>query len=165
MLSRRPSRTPRAVRGAGSIFGYAILARMTTLEQLNARGQGFLPGLIGIEILSLEPGRLTSRLTIRPELLAPNGYLHAAAIIALADTTCGYGAFTDLPDGAQNFTTIELKSNFLGTAREGIIACTATRVHGGRTTQVWDAQVMDESNGKTIALFRCTQLILYPRLG
>ena len=136
---------------------------MTTLEQLNTRGQGYLPGLIGIEFLSLEPGRLTSRLQVRPELLAPNGYLHAAAIIALADTACGYGTFTDLPDGADNFTTIELKSNFLGTARQGTVHCTATRVHSGRTTQVWDAEVTDETSGKMIALFRCTQLILYPR--
>jgi len=136
---------------------------MTTIDQLNARGQGYLPGLIGIEILSLEPGRVTSRLAIRPELLAPNEYLHAATVVALADTTCGYGTITDLPSGAQNFTTIELKSNFLNTAREGGIACVATCVHGGRTTQVWDAQVTDEASGKTIALFRCTQLILYPR--
>src|SRR5215212_2880296 len=97
---------------------------MTTLDQLNARSEGFLPGLIGIEFLTIEPGRLTSRLVIRPELLAPNGYLHAAAVIALADTACGYGTFTDLPEGANNFTTIELKSNFLGTARDGVIACT-----------------------------------------
>ena len=136
---------------------------MTTIDQLNLRGEGFLPGLIGIEFLTLQPGRLTSRLTVRPELLAPNGYLHAAVIIALADTACGYGAFTDLPDGAQNFTTIELKSNFLETARQGVIACVATRLHSGRTTQVWDAEVKDEASGKTMALFRCTQLILYPR--
>ena len=136
---------------------------MTTLEQLNARGEGRLPGLIGIEVLSLEPGRLTSRLSLRPELLAPNGYLHAATIIALADTSCGYGTIADLPDGAQNFTTIELKSNFMGTTRDGGIACVATQAHKGRTTQVWDAEVKDEASGKTIALFRCTQLILYPR--
>lgn len=143
---------------------------MTTVDQLNLRSQGYLPGLIGIEFLTIESGRLTSRLPIRPELLAPNGYLHAAAVIALADATCGYGTFTDLPNGANNFTTIELKSNFLGTAREGVIACVATRVHGGRTTQIWDATVTDvpqessaKTPGKTIALFRCTQLILYPR--
>ncbi|HSK65962.1 MAG TPA: PaaI family thioesterase [Anaerolineales bacterium] len=136
---------------------------MTTVDDLNARGQGYLPGLIGIEFLSLEPGRLTSRLQVRPELLAPNSYLHAAAIIALADTACGYGTFTDLPDGANNFTTIEFKSNFLGTARQGAIVCVATRLHSGSTTQVWDAEVKDEGSGKTIALFRCTQLILYPR--
>ncbi len=134
---------------------------MITVEQLNARGQGYLPGLIGIEILSVEPGRLTSRLPLRPELLAPNGYLHAATVIALADTTCGYGTIADLPNGAQSFTTIELKSNFLGTARQGVIACVGTRLHGGQTTQVWDAEVAEEANEKTIALFRCTQLILY----
>ncbi len=136
---------------------------MNTIDQLNARSQGTLPGLIGIEFTSYEPGRLTSRLVLRPELLAPNGYLHAATIIALADTACGYGTFTDLPDGANNFTTIELKSNFLGTAREGSIACVAIRIHSGRTTQIWDAEVRDETSGKKIALFRCTQLILYPR--
>ncbi len=136
---------------------------MTNLEQLNARSQGTLPGLIGIEFTSIEPGRATSRLALRPELLAPNGYLHAAVVIAIADTTCGYGTFTDLPSGANNFTTIELKTNFLGTAREGTIVCVATRVHNGRTTQIWDAQVTDEASGKTIALFRCTQLIIYPR--
>lgn len=138
---------------------------MITIEQLNARGQGTLPGLIGIEILSLDLGWLTSRLALRPELLAPNGYLHAATVIALADTTCGYGTIAHLPEGAQNFTTIELKSNFLGTAREGVIACVATQLHGGRTTQVWDAEVTDEGNGKKIALFRCTQLIIYPRIS
>jgi 1,4-dihydroxy-2-naphthoyl-CoA hydrolase len=137
---------------------------MTTIDQLNARGQGFLPGLIGIEFISVEPGQLTSRLALRPELLAPNGYLHAATVIALADTTCGYGTINDLPNGAQNFTTIELKSNFLNTAREGVIACVATRAHNGRTTQIWDARVTDEATGKTMALFRCTQLIIYPRL-
>ena len=136
---------------------------MTTLDQLNTRGQGYLPGLLGIEFTSLERGRLTSRLVLRPELLAPNGYLHAAVVIALADTACGYGTLTDLPAGANNFTTLELKSNFLGTARQGAIACTAMRLHSGRTTQVWDAEVKDEMSGKTIALFRCTQLILYPR--
>ena len=136
---------------------------MLTLEQLQSRGAGFLPGLLGIEFTSIEPGRLTSRLAIRRELMAPNGFLHAAAIIGLADTTCGYGTIAHLPNGAQNFTTLELKSNFIGTAREGIIACVATQAHSGRTTQIWDAAVTDESNEKTIALFRCTQLILYPK--
>ncbi len=132
-----------------------------SLEQLNARGRGRLPGWFGMEFTALEPGRLASRLALRPEMLAPNGYLHAATVVALADTTCGYGTVAHLPAGARNFTTIELKSNFLGTARDGVITCAAALVHGGRTTQVWDAEVRLESTGKTIALFRCTQLILY----
>jgi 1,4-dihydroxy-2-naphthoyl-CoA hydrolase len=136
---------------------------MSILEDLNERGVGTLPGLIGLEIVEAEEGRLASRLELRGELMAPNGYLHAATVVALADTSCGYGTFVNLPEGAQGFTTVELKSNFVGTKREGVIRCEARLVHGGRTTQVWDATVSDEDSGKPIALFRCTQMILYPR--
>jgi 1,4-dihydroxy-2-naphthoyl-CoA hydrolase len=135
---------------------------MSIVDGLNERGVGTLPGLIGVEILEAEGGRLESRLELREELMAPNGYLHAATIVALADTSCGYGTFVSLPAGAEGFTTIELKSNFLGTKRAGVIGCEVTLAHGGRTTQVWDATVTDE-DGRLLALFRCTQLVLYPR--
>jgi 1,4-dihydroxy-2-naphthoyl-CoA hydrolase len=133
-----------------------------TVEELNSWSVGMLPGLVGVEVCEVAPGRLSARLSLRPELLAPNGYLHAASVIALADTASGYGTMANLPTGARGFTTIELKTNFLGTAREGALACEATLVHGGRTTQIWDAQVTDAASGKTLALFRCTQMILYP---
>jgi uncharacterized protein (TIGR00369 family) len=106
---------------------------------------------------------LIAELDIRPELLAPNGFLHAASVIALADTACGYGCIAHLPDGADNFTTVELKTNFLGTAREGTLACIAKPAHLGRTTQVWDATVTRKTDGAAIALFRCTQMILWPK--
>ena len=138
---------------------------MSLLDRLNERGVGTLPGLIGIEVLEAEKGRLASRLELRDELMAPNGYLHAATIVALADTSCGYGTFVSLPQGGEGFTTVELKSNFLGTKRAGVIGCAARLAHGGRTTQVWDATVNDAEGGKPLALFRCTQLILYPREG
>src|ERR687889_1820330 len=131
---------------------------MAFLDELNERGAGTLPGLIGLEIERAEEGRLASRLDLREELLAPNGYLHAATVIALADTSCGYGCFVNLPDEAEGFTTVELKSNFLGTKREGIIECEATLVHGGRATQVWDATVTDSESGKKLALFRCKMM-------
>ena len=124
-------------------------------------GTGFLPGLVGVEIVAVEPGLVRSRLAVRREVMAPNGFLHAAAVIALADTSCGYGCVANLPQGASGFTTIELKSNFLGTAREGAIACRATPVHLGRTTQVWDAEVTLEGGERKIALFRCTQMVLW----
>ena len=136
---------------------------MSTLDELNKRGMGTLPGLIGLTIVDAEEGKISSRLDLRMELMAPNGYMHAATVIALADTSCGYGTFVNLPEGAQSFTTIELKSNFVGTKRGGAIRCDAKLVHGGRTTQVWDATVYDEERGKPLALFRCTQMILYPR--
>jgi uncharacterized protein (TIGR00369 family) len=115
--------------------------------------------LLGIAFVSVESGRAELRLPLRQELLAPNGYLHAGTVVALADTACGYGCVASLPDGGTGFTTIELKTNFLGTARDGVLECAATLVHGGRTTQVWDATV--RRGEKTIALFRCTQLVLY----
>ena len=123
--------------------------------------QGTLPAHLGFELLSAEPGRLRSALQVQPHHLAPNGYLHAAAVVMLADTTCGFGCMMHLPEGAQSFTTIELKSNHLGTAREGRVEGSARPVHLGRTTQVWDATVT--AAGKTIALFRCTQMILWPK--
>jgi 1,4-dihydroxy-2-naphthoyl-CoA hydrolase len=134
-----------------------------TLDSFAHRGDGRLPGLIGVRFTVVAENRIDAELEIRPELLAPNGYLHAATIIALADTACGYGCLAHLPTGAENFTTIELKSNFLGTVREGKIACVATPAHLGNTTQVWDAVVADGARGRRIALFRCTQLILWPR--
>jgi len=134
-----------------------------TLDALNRRGAGFLPGLFGLRVMAVEQGMLIAELDIRPEILAPNGFLHAASVIALADTSCGYGCIAHLPKGAENFTTIELKSNFLGTERKGTIACIAKAAHLGRNTQVWDATVSRHADGKPIALFRCTQMILWPR--
>ncbi len=134
-----------------------------TVAKMNQRGEGRLPGLVGFTVVALEHGMLVAEMAIRPELLAPNGYLHAASVIALADTACGYGCLAHLPDGAHNFTTVELKSNFLGTARDGTLACVARPAHLGRTTQVWDATVTRKADGAAIALFRCTQVVLYPR--
>jgi uncharacterized protein (TIGR00369 family) len=134
-----------------------------TIEEANRRCKGTLPGTLGIEFIELKRGHAASLLAIRPEHLAPNGYLHAAAVVALADTCCGIGSLASLPDGANSFTTIELKTNFVGTAVEGVIRCVAELAHSGRTTQLWDAEVTDEAQQHTLALFRCTQLILYPR--
>ena len=123
-------------------------------------GEGHLPGLMGIKILALEQGLVRAELGVRKDLFAPNGFLHAGTVVTLADTACGYGCLAHLPVGAKGFTTIELKSNHLGTARDGVIEVEARAVHMGRTTHVWDATVKHQGTGKTIALFRCTQMIL-----
>jgi uncharacterized protein (TIGR00369 family) len=124
-------------------------------------GDGHLPGYLGVEIIAVSREAVDSRMQVRREVMAPNGYLHAASVVALADTSCGYGCVASLPEGARGFTTIELKSNFLGTARDGAIRCRATPAHLGRTTQVWDAVITTETDGKVIALFRCTQMVLW----
>lgn len=134
-----------------------------TLEDFKRFGDGHLPGLVGVEIVTLSRELVESRMAVRREVMAPNGFLHAASVIALADTSCGYGCLATLPGGAKGFTTIELKANFLGTAREGAIRCRSTPVHLGRTTQVWDSVITAEASGAKIALFRCTQMVLWPK--
>ena len=133
-----------------------------TPESFQEIGRARLPGLLGIEVLEVAQGSARLRLPIRGDLLAPNGFLHAGAVVTLADTAAGYGCVASLPEGATGFTTIELKSNFFGTARSGAIATTARMVHGGRRTQVWEADVVDETTGKAIARFACTQMVLWP---
>lgn len=131
---------------------------------LAERQQGTLPGELGIEWDEVAKGAARGRFTVQRRHMAPNGFLHAASVIALVDTACGYGCMASLPEGAGGFTTLELKANYLGTAKEGeTVVCRAWLVHGGRTTQVWDAEAINETTGKTMAVFRCTQMVLRPR--
>jgi 1,4-dihydroxy-2-naphthoyl-CoA hydrolase len=134
-----------------------------TLADWNAAGAEYLPGHLGIAFVKVEPQEVVARLPVGKVLTAWNGFLHAGAVVTLADTCCGYGTVRALPAGAAGFTTIELKSNFLGSTREGVIVCTARPLHQGRTTQVWDAVVVPEGADKPIAQFRCTQMILWPK--
>lgn len=134
-----------------------------TIEEINQTGKGCLPGLMGVDFTEVSREIVTAELVVREELLAPNGFLHAASIIALADTVAGFGTIFSLPKGAQSFTTIELKSNFFGTVTEGVIAAEGKPVHRGRSTQVWDVTVTNQTSGKKIALFRCSQMVLWPR--
>ncbi|MBX3479752.1 MAG: PaaI family thioesterase [Caulobacter sp.] len=127
------------------------------------RQKGRLPGHLGIVWDEVRSGFVKGRFEVETYHMAPNGFLHAASVVALADSAAGYGCVMSLPEGASGFTTIELKSNFLGTARDGTVVTEAILVHGGRTTQVWDAVVRHAETGKTIALFRCTQMVLWPK--
>lgn len=136
--------------------------RESLTQVLTAAGASTLPGHMGIEVVAIEEGQARLRLEIAPHHLAPNGYLHAGAIITLADTAAGYGCVGNLPEGGTGFTTLEMKANFLGTLLQGAMTAEALMAHGGRTTQVWDVTVSDEEAGRRLALFRCTQLILYP---
>jgi 1,4-dihydroxy-2-naphthoyl-CoA hydrolase len=136
---------------------------MLTPDDFNKRGAENLPGYLGIVITRVSESEVCSELPVKKSLMAPNGFLHAGSVVTLADTSAGYGCVANLPEGAIGFTTIELKSNHVGTARDGTIECTATVVHLGKTTQVWDAVVTHRESGKRIAYFRCTQMVLYPK--
>ena len=130
-----------------------------TLAQLQEMGSFGFPGLLGIEFDEAGDGAMRARLELAEKHMAPNGYLHAGTVVGFADSACGYGCILNLPEGATGFTTIELKTNFLRSANEGTIECEGRLVHGGRTTQIWDATVTD-AEARRMALFRCTQLIL-----
>ena len=133
------------------------------IAEFNAEAAACLPGLLGIEMLSIDGDRFESRLSVSGRHHAPNGFLHAASVVALADTTCGFAARLKLPEGSAGFTTVELKSNHMGTLLEGELRCTATPVHVGRSTQVWDARVYNPEGDRTVAVFRCTQMVLWPK--
>jgi uncharacterized protein (TIGR00369 family) len=143
-------------------------------RQLSARLAGGLAGHLGIRMIEVRVGYFCAEMLLMPHHLAANGYLHAGSVVTLADTACGFGCFAALPAGANNFTTIELKSNFLRTTTSGTLRAEARLVHGGRRTQVWDATVSEvagpdaaengaEAEARALALFRCTQMILYPQ--
>jgi uncharacterized protein (TIGR00369 family) len=127
----------------------------------NQISQGFLPDLLGIHIDKITENQLEASFEIRKNLFAPNGFLHAGSVVTLADTLAGYACVAYLPEGAKGFTTIELKSNFMSTAKEGKVIATATAEHLGKQTQVWDVIVKHAETGKKMAMFRCTQMILY----
>ena len=135
--------------------------RIELTRVLEGLGATRLPGLLGLELVELGDGQAKMRCVVEEKHLASNGYLHAASVVALADTTAGYGCVANLPQDALGFTTIELKSNHLGTLLEGGMLSEGIMAHGGRTTQVWDVVVSAEDSGKKIALFRCTQMLLY----
>ena len=144
--------------------GFSKLAMdKTSLEAANAVGKASFPGHMGIEFTNLDPAQIEAEFTITNAHMAPNGFLHGASVVALADTIAGFATMLNLPEGAGGFTTIELKNNYLGTAREGVIKGVGTPVHLGRSTQVWDVEVSRASDNKTIALFRCTNMILWPK--
>jgi uncharacterized protein (TIGR00369 family) len=123
---------------------------------------GCFPSMIGLEMLEVERTRVRGRLETRDQLIAGTGYLWAPVIVGLADALCAAGTGANLPGGA-TFTTVELKTNFLGSARPGeVVVGEAVPAHVGRTTHVWDVTVTNEATRRTIALHRCTQMVLYP---
>lgn len=122
-----------------------------------------VPGQLGCVFDHAAEDLVIGHIDVTENLIAGTGFLFAPAVIALADTCAAIGCGNNLPDGA-SFTTIELKTNFLSSARLGErVTCRCVPAHLGRQTHVWDAEVTNESTGRTMALFRCTQMVLPPR--
>jgi len=133
------------------------------VAQLNEFARSKHPGMVGVEVLSCDPELVTGRLPVTEAVVSGTGFLWAPVVVTLADWLCACGIGGHLPEGT-SFTTLEIKTNFLGTVRQGgSVLGKARPVHTGRSTHVWDVEVSDEATGKVIALFRCTQMVLHPR--
>jgi uncharacterized protein (TIGR00369 family) len=137
-------------------------AKLKAIEDYRQHSE-CLPELLGIRLLDVGERTLTASLDVTAHHLNPaHSSCHAATMVALADTACGWGCLAHLPRSAASFTTVELSCNLLRSVTTGVITCEATMLHGGRTTQIWDAIVYDEGRRK-ISAFRCTELVLYQR--
>lgn len=135
------------------------------VARLNEFARHKHPGLVGIELEICEAELVTGKMTVTEPVIAGTGFLWAPVVITLADWLCAAGMSPNLPEGA-SFTTVELKTNFLGSAKEGeVISGRAVPAHRGKSTHVWDVEVRNDTTNRVIALFRCTQMILYPKQG
>ncbi len=115
---------------------------------------------LGINITKSDKECIEATVIVRPALCTTGNIMHGGAIMAVADTLGAVGAFLNLPDGAAGTTTIESKTNFLGAAPEGsTVTCTATPVHVGKRTSVWQTTLKRE-NGKMVALVTQSQMVL-----
>jgi uncharacterized protein (TIGR00369 family) len=131
---------------------------MSPADQFNADLMP-LARLLGVTIAEASPEGVVARMTVRADLCTANEILHGGAFMALADTAGAIAASLNLPDGAGT-TTIESKTNFLGSARIGTeLTATTSPIHRGRRSSVWQTRITD-SAGKLLALVTQTQLVL-----
>jgi uncharacterized protein (TIGR00369 family) len=132
---------------------------MTPLEKINTTQIPFAQ-LKGVTFTEAGRDRVVARMLVRPDLCTVGRTIHGGAVMALADSVGAAATIVNLPDDAKGTTTIESKTNFIGGAREGMtVIATATPVHRGRRTQVWQTRVETEE-GKLIALVTQTQMVL-----
>jgi uncharacterized protein (TIGR00369 family) len=134
-------------------------APMTPLEKITSMKMPFAE-LKGVIFTEAEKDRVVARMLVRPDLCTLRQTIHGGAVMALADSVGAAATVINLPEDAKGTTTIESKTNFIGGAREGMtVIATATPVHRGRRTQVWQTRLETE-DGKLVAVVTQTQLVL-----
>ena len=129
-----------------------------TPELSRERLAGCFPGDLGIEILTIEEGRVTGRMAVDRRHLHPGGYVHGGCWTAFADTVAAWGTMAHLAPGS-DFTTVEMKTNVFAAGREGdVLEAVGEPLHIGRRTQVWEVRMTNA--GRLAANFVCTQIVL-----
>lgn len=132
---------------------------MTPLEKIRSIKMPFAE-LKGVTFVEAGKDRVVARMLVRPDLCTAGHTIHGGAVMALADSVGAAATVINLPDDAKGTTTIESKTNFIGAAKEGAtVIATATPVHRGRRTQVWQTRV-ETDDGKLVAVVMQTQMVL-----
>src|SRR6201996_4389889 len=132
---------------------------VTLLEKVRSMKMPFAE-LKGVTFVEAETDRVVARMLVRPDLCTLSHSIHGGAVMALADSVGAAATVINLPQDATGTTTIESKTNFIGSAREGTtVVATATPVHRGRRTQVWQTRLETEE-GKLVAIVTQTQMVL-----
>lgn len=132
---------------------------MSDIASITNLLQPLFPGLLGMELVSVDADRVTATLKVRPELCTVGGTLHGGAVMAFADTLGAVATFVNLPQGMRT-TTIESKTNFFAAAPAGTtVAAECTPFHKGKSTMVWQTKLTTEV-GKLCAVITQTQMIL-----
>ena len=132
---------------------------MSLLDKVNAMKMPFAE-LKGVKFTEVEKDRVVAKMLVRPDLCTLYHTIHGGAIMALADLVGAAATVINLPEDAKGTTTIESKTNFIGGAKEGsTVIATATPVHRGRRTQVWQTRLETE-DGKLVAIVTQTQMVL-----
>lgn len=132
---------------------------MTPLEKLQSMKMPFAE-LKGVTFVEASTEKVVARMLVRPDLCTLNNIIHGGAIMAFADSVGAAATVINLPSDAKGTTTLESKTNFIGWAKEGaVVIATATPVHRGRRTQVWQTRLETEE-GKLVAVVTQTQMVL-----
>lgn len=128
------------------------------IDHINERIASTMAGFLGIRIVEASREQIVAELEIRSEIQNGSGIVHGGTLMAFADTTGAIGTVVNLQPGERT-TTIESKTNFLAAGRAGIMRATATPLHKGRRTQVWQTNITDEA-GKLLSVTTQTQLVI-----
>jgi len=132
---------------------------MTPLEKINALKMPFAE-LKGVTFTEASQDKVMARMRVRPDLCTLGHVLHGGAVMALADSVGAAATVINLPEDAKGTTTLESKTNFIGPAKEGsTVIATATPIHRGRRTQVWQTRLETEE-GKLVAVVTQTQMVM-----
>ena len=114
---------------------------------------------IGIELKVLTPDMVVATMPVDERTRQPFGLLHGGASAALAETVASIGAYLNIDSERQAAVGLELNANHLRAKTSGIVKATATPLHRGRRTHVWEIRIEDEE-ARFVCASRCTLAIV-----